>query len=1285
MQFFFIQIKKNIDKLLIFGCLLIVNQSFAYVVKKNVKIDWKAPKMSKSGQIHSNFVNSAFETDFGMIPIYANKLGKCGTQILSSKVTNIVLENENLDNADLKNWTASNIDLNLLIGYENYQAYLFVKFVPFVREGGVLKRVISCEIEVETNNIFELPKFLGKSGFAASSVLSQGSWYKIATLNNAVHIIDYTFLKNLGINVESINPKNIKIYGNGAGMLPEKNNEFRYDDLAENAIFVNGEDDGKFNSNDYILFYGQSQREVWKYNKTEKIYNCKPNLYSDTTYYYLTISNAAGKRILPQNAATNPNTSANTYDALLHHEEDLVNFVKTGRNWYGEDFNRNPQRVFTKIINDIDIAQNAVFMADAAGRSSQSNSFDVSLNNNFLFSHNFSPLTLAYDGLYADTNPKSSAFTPTSSRLDVSYVYNGPIAQGANGWLDYFTINARAFLRNTGKQIVFSDQKSVATNNITEFTFQSNRNLTIWDITNSTHVFSIQGIMDQAQGKFSFNATTDSLRWFVAFDGTNYNKPIPIGKIANQNIHGLGAAQGIIITHPNFLTEANRLAAYHTQKRGFKIHVINITDIYNEFSSGSQDISAIRDMLRMFYKKYTSPASQLKYVTLIGRASYDYKGLSAKTKTGFINSNFIPTYQEFNSTDPGSFCSDDFFVCLDDNEGNFLANRNSPDLMDLGIGRFPINDVEQAKALVDKIIYYESKSSFGDWRNRLTFIADDEWTEYHIDFMKTCEDLNNSYIKPFRKFNMNKIYANSYEPIATAGGKRFPQVNTAINNAVNKGSLIINYIGHGGEVGWSARRILNVDEINAWNAKENMPLLMTATCEFSRFDDPSRLAAGELALVNANGGPIALFTTVRLVYASDNDILNAKFNSQLGLDSNAIIKPVYFGDLIMNTKNLYPFGNTRNFTLLGDPMLQLAAPKYVVKTSTINNTPILNFTDTIKALSKVTISGVVVDENNNLMTNFNGLVYPTVFDKESEYPIIDLEKAVSIASFKLQNNIIYKGSATVTNGVFSFSFIVPKDIDYKFGFGKVSYYANSDTTDASGYENRAIIGGTSDSVWVDNKGPEIRLFLNDEKFVSGGLVPENALFIAKIYDENGINTTGRGVGRDLNAILNSNNTNTIVMNDYYRSELNTYQRGSVNYNYKNLPLGTNKIKFQAYDIFNNIGEAEIEFIVANSSKVALQNVLNYPNPFTTKTAFHFDHNKPGSDMQVLVQIFTVSGKLVKSIQKNVIAASSHFSDLEWDGKDDYGDLIAKGVYIYKITVQTQGKSDEAFQKLVILN
>ena len=1281
MQFLFTQIKKNIKIISLFLSLLFVNQSFGLVIKKNVKIDWGTPKTVKTGEIRTFFTSASYQNQFGLLPIYENKLGKSGTKILKVDISDLIFEEEKNLNSDILQITNSEIELKTNIVYEQRQSFLFVNFVPYIKENGVVKRLVSCNLTIETNDIFQLPKYLGKTTYASNSVLSQGNWYKIATINNAVHRIDYTFLKNLGINIDAIDPRNIKLFGNGAGMLPELNTAFRYDDLQENAILIQGEADGKFNVNDYLLFYGQSQREVWVFDKGNKMYNNKINIYSDTTYYYLNIGNTAGKRVQTIASNIGENYTSNTYDALAHHEEDLVNFVKTGKNWYGEDFNREPQRTFTNILNDIDTSVAVIFQSSTAGRSSQSNRFDISINGTSILNHVFSPLSLSYDQTYADTDYKTASFKTNSNRFDINYIYNGAIAQGANAWLDFYTLNARAFIRNNGKQVLFSDKTSINAGQITQFNIATTRNLTIWDVSNPSQVFAIQGEYNSSNQQYKFAVNTDSLRWFMAFDGTNFIKPIAIGKIANQNIHGLTAAQGIIITHPNFLVEANRLAEYHSKKRGMKIHVINVTDIYNEFSSGSQDVSAIRDMLRMFYNKYTSPTEKLKYVTLIGRASYDYKGNWSKTKTGFINSNYIPTYENLDGTDPSSFCTDDFFVCLDDNEGN----PNNGDLMDLGIGRFPINSIEQAKAIVDKVIYYETKSSYGDWRNKLTFITDDEWTEYAIEFNQTAEIFANNYIKPFKKFNINKIYSNSYEPIATAGGKRFPQVNTAITNSVNKGSLIINYIGHGGEVGWSARRILNVDEINAWNVKDNMPLLMTATCEFSRFDDPDRLAAGELALINPNGGPIALFTTVRLVYASANDALNEKFNSQLGLDSNAIMKPKTFGELMMQTKNLFANTNTRNFTLLGDPMLPLALPKYNVKTISINNKPINNFADTIKALSKVTFTGQVLDENNNLMTGFNGIVYPTVFDKESEYPIVDNEKPISINSFKLQNNIIYKGSATVTNGVFTFSFIVPKDIDYKYGFGKVSYYANSDTVDASGYEGKALIGGTSDSVWVDNKGPEIKLYMNDEKFVNGGLVPENSLFIAKIFDENGINTTSRGVGRDLNAVLNKENTNTIIMNDYYNSALNTYQYGTVNYNYKKLPLGINKIKFQAYDIFNNIGEAEVEFLVANDSKVALQNVLNYPNPFTTKTSFHFDHNKAGQDMQVLVQIFTVSGKIVKSIQRDVTAASSHFSDIEWDGKDDYGDAIGKGVYIYKVKVKALGKTDEAYQKLVILN
>lgn len=1285
MQFFFKEIKIKVLTSVLFGTLIFGNHVFAYQIIKNVIFDWQTPKSAKSGEFQTFFLKASYESEFGLIPIYQNKLGKCGTEIINSKIVDIILEDEKIANKDLKNISNLSLELNTTIGFEKRQAYLFVKMIPYVKVGNVLKRVISCTIQIETNNLFELPKYLGKTSYAANSVLANGQWYKIATINNAVHRIDYTFLKNLGINIDAIDPRNIKLYGNGAGMLPERNADFRYDDLQENAIIIQGESDGKFNANDYILFYGQSQKEVWKYNGSNQVFNNQPNLYSDTTYYYITISNNIGKRISSIPSATNVNYNTSTYDALVHHEEDITNFVKTGRNWYGEDFNRQPQRTFTNIISDIDTSANVIFQSNIAGRASQTNGFDVTINNLFYLNHTCSGLSLAYDGIYADINYKTLTFKPNSNRFDINYSYTGPVAQGANGWLDFYTINARAFLKNAGKQILLSDKNAVANGNIAQYNFSTTRNLSIWDVSNPTQIFTIQGIFDVTTSQFNFAADADSLRWFMAFDNSNFIKPISIGKVANQNIHALSAVQGIIISHADFLSEAKRLADYHKQKNGLNIHVINVTDIYNEFSSGSQDVSAIRDMLRMFYQKYTSPNDQLKYVTLMGRASYDYKGNFSKTKTGFVNTNYIPTYEEVNSNDPGSFCTDDFFVCLDDNEGNFAINRNAGDLMDLGIGRLPIVNIEQAKGIVDKVIYYETKSSYGDWRNKFTFIADDEWTEYQIDFMKTAEYLNNTYLSKFQKFNIQKIYANSYEPLSTAGGKRFPQVNTAITNSMNKGSLVINYIGHGGEVGWSARRILNVDEINAWNVKENMPLLMTATCEFSRFDDPSRLAAGELAMINPNGGPIALFTTVRLVYSSSNDALNDKFNSQLGLDSGAILHPKTFGELILQTKNLYATGNTRNFTLLGDPMLQLALPKYNVKTTSINNKSIGVFNDTIKALSKVTIKGSVLDENNNLMSNFNGIVYPTVFDKESEYPIIDLEKPVSISSFKLQNNIIYKGSATVTNGVFTFSFIVPKDIDYKYGYGKISYYANNDTTDASGYEGKALIGGTSDSIWVDNKGPEIQLYMNDEKFVNGGLVPENSLLIAKIYDENGINTTSRGVGRDLNAVMNKENTNTIIMNDFYRSNLNTFQSGIVNYNYKNLPLGLNKIKFQAYDIFNNVGEAEIDFIVANDSKMALQNVLNYPNPFTTKTSFHFDHNKAGQDVQVLIQIFTVNGKLVKSLQKDLVAATSHFSDLEWDGRDDYGDAIGKGVYIYKVKIKSQGKTEEAFQKLVVLN
>lgn len=1292
MQFLFKRTKINTLNIFLIILLFIDYQSFAVNISRFAKLNWSQKSdiqfAGKNFSTFLDFTGSSINLEKGYLPEYFINLGDCG-----SSIKNIVLENAVFEPCENKNFQGkeflnSEIRIEHTVSYENGKAKLLVWFVPIKKVGIEIQKLISFTIKAEFDETIFAYNALNKAGFSANSVLATGDWYKIATTANGIYRIDYTFLKTIGIDADAIDPRNIKIYGNGAGMLPELVRSFRYDDLQENAIYIQGESDGKFNPSDYILFYGQSQRDVWRFDNTSKKYLHSPNLYSDTCYYFISINAGIGKRTQTQISLTIADSITTSYDALYFHENDLSNLIKSGRTWFGEEFNdRQRSQNFNINIPNLRTDNPIFFTSEATSRAPLAQTLTITSNSQSVLIHDLPALwTLGFEDPFTNgLQTKSASFFPNSSNLNINYSYAATFGQTANAWLNWFRIQGRADLKNTSGQLVFSDLSSINMSKNTQFNINSGRSLTIWDVSIATTPFKIDGTFDSGLSIFSFIANTDSLKTFVAFDGSNYLIPKPAGKLNNQNLHGLPAADFVIITHPAFKSEADRLAKFHIEKDAMKVQVVTTFDVYNEFSSGSQDISAIRDFLKMYYSKYPSANERLKYALFFGRASYDYKNRIKE------NTNYFPTFENTDSWNPiGSFCTDDFFACIDDNEGNMNGAGANSELLDIGIGRIPCITLDHAKGVVDKIINYSNNKSFGDWRNRVTYVADDDYE--NIGFNEDIENYGDIFLNKFHKFNVGKVLTNAYIPVYTAGGKRSPDAQNSIVKAVQNGCLMLNYTGHGGEVGWSARRILNTDDINSWTNFNSLPLFITATCEFSRYDDPARVSAGEMVLLNPNGGGIALFTTVRLVFSSSNQTLNFHLHNNLGLDTSKVLSPLYLGNLMRNTKNSYPSSNTRNFILLGDPALRLAYPQWSVSTTSVNGKLIGGLNDTLKALSKVTITGIVTDANGRPLTNFNGVVYPTVFDKMDTLETIDVGPSNPAFKFRLQNNVIYRGKATVTNGAFQFSFIVPKDISYQYGLGKISYYANNDVLDACGYDN-LFVGGTADSSAIDKNGPEIKLYMNDSKFVFGGTTDENPLFIANIFDSSGINTVGRGIGRDLigTMTLKDENNNTIhssttIMNEYFQAAINSYQAGEVKYKYNKLTPSQKPyhLTFRVYDVYNNSNQAELEFFVASSSELAIKNVLNYPNPFTTKTTFHFDHNKAGEEMNVMIQIFTVSGKLVKTLTANKVTPNSHFDQLEWNGKDEYNDEIAKGVYVYKVKIATASKTVEEFQKLVIL-
>lgn len=1108
---------------------------------------------------------------------------------------------------------------------------------------------------------------------AASSVLSSGDWYKIEVSQTGVHKIDYNLLKSLGINPDNIDPRNLRLYGNGGGMLPELNNVARHDDLVENPIIIVGEADGRFDVGDYILFYAEGP-SLWERNQVTGVYTYNANFYSDFNSYFVTIGPTAGKRITNTPAAGTANNTSNSFDELQQYEVDSKSLGATGREWYGDFYNFSVStRSFSFNIPNIVTSEPVMVSTEFAAKSSAASStITLKANGQTLSTFNIATVGTSYTAPYANLGSGEGTLTLGSSGLNVEVAFNNP-SSAAEGYLNFIKVQARRSLVFGGTQFNFRDGRTVAPGSVTEYILQgTDGNTLVWDVTNPVNA------LNQPLSNGKFTATSQVLREFVIFS-TSGAFPVPQGrgKVAHQNLHSLAQPDMIVVVTDELRPEAERFASYRSAKSGIYVQVVSLDEIYNEFSSGRPDATAIRDFVRMLYIRANGNATDKpKYLLLFGNGTYDFIGKEHSITT------VIPTFQTPNSHEPvNSFATDDYFALLDDNEGNVLAPNHT---MDIAVGRFPVRNLEQARIMVDKVIHYESLATFGSWRNNITFIADDEDSNIHLSHAEGHAN-NISTNQPV--YNIDKIYIDAYNKESTPAGARYPGVNEAINTKMFNGCLMMNYTGHGGINGWAHERILTIDDIRSWDNYDAMPLFVTATCEFTRYDDPSRLSAGEEIVLNPKGGAIAAVSTSRLVYAHANERTNRNFINNFFDEYNGRFPTI--GEVVMLTKNATAssndVANDRKFGLYGDPSLTLAYPKYNVVTTFIDSQVTGTVPDTLKALQQVTISGEVRRLDGSLMTDFDGVVYPTIYDKPVSYETLANSSGSSKTDFTVRKNIIFRGKASVTDGKFTFTFIVPKDIAYNYGTGKISYYAENGKIDAHGYQDDLYVGGMADDYVADTKGPDVEVFMNDEKFRRGGITSANPVLLVKLYDASGINTVGNGIGHDLVAVMNQNTKETYVLNDYYESDTDDFRSGSARYPLFNLPDGTYRVVAKAWDVHNNSSEDFTEFVVASNPCIALEDVFNYPNPFNYSTKFQFEHNKPGELLFVDLKIFDYSGRLVKHLSKTLDSPGFRVDDLEWDGQTENGMNLSNGTYVYRLEVRTEECSPvHQTEKLVIL-
>ncbi len=1266
---------------IILSAFLIFFISNAFSQNEKINIDWAEPvEFNLEGKEKREviyFEGAQYNFAESFLPFFYQKVKNSNSRFLDQvSLENRIYSPLSPKELELVSSFKDKIQNEVEIVVENSiikkQNVPFIKIVPFRKSSsGQIEKLVSADIDY-TYGVNTLRSSRNKTAtFASSSVLANGEWFKIAVVKSAAYKLTYNYLSSLGMDLDNIDPRNFRIYGYGGGMLPNANSEDRPDDLVENPIIVSGEADGKFNRNDYVAFYGESQVK-WFYDSNENRFRHRLNTYSDTTFYFITADLGPGRRInTVDNPTTQPTNFVNSYNDYLYHEIDNSNLIKSGQMWVGEVFDNTTPQSLSFSFPNIDLTKPASFEVSAVARAGVTSTFTITADNQPFQLAVGSTVLSRYEVGFGRVSRQSYTFNPNSNIVNLQLVYNKPQSV-AKGWLNFVNVNVESRLRFIGNQLLFRNIESVGVNNVSEFTITHQRPIRVWEIIDN---FSIEEKrLIPISGASSFVTSTDVLKEFIAFSSFDSTGIFNKGKVPNQNLHALGPADLIIISHPLFLNQATDLANHH-RTRGLRVNVVTTKEVYNEFSSGSQDIIALRFFLKMFYDRAIDNEDLPNYVLLFGDASYDMKDRISG------NTNFVLGYQSPNSLQPtNSYISDDFIALLDDTEGNWQLGSTNPDKLDLGVGRLPVKTVEEASSVVAKIKSYSSRSTLGDWRNEIVFVGDDEDGSVH---MVQSNELTKILKQENESFNTNKIFLDAFTQQSSTLGQRYPEVNQRITNAVQNGSLILNYTGHGGETGWAGERILTINEINSWDKLNNMPLLVTATCEFSRFDDPFRTSAGELTLLNANGGAIGLLTTTRLVFSSPNYILNRSFYNEL-LNRNADGDFQTLGEILMDVKNQNSnSSNSRNFSLLGDPSLTLAIPYYNVVTTSINGKPISQI-DTLRALSKVTMTGYVADLNGQKLNSFNGVIFPTVFDKETERSTLANDGGNPFR-FNTRENRLFKGKATVANGDFTFSFIVPKDISYSFGEGKVTYYAEDGQIDGNGFSTNFIIGGSDSSAIVDDLGPGIDLYMNDENFVFGGITNSSPVLLAKLSDEQGINTVGNGIGHDIVAILDANTENAIILNDYYEADLDNYQSGVVNYPFSNLSEGKHTITLKAWDVANNSSERTIEFTVVEESEVKIENLVNYPNPFTTNTEFIFQHNQPGIPLDIKLEIFTVSGKLVKSFDQVIITDGFISREIRWDGRDDFGDKIGKGVYVYKLKVRSRnGSTAEKYEKLVIL-
>ena len=1111
--------------------------------------------------------------------------------------------------------------------------------------------------------------------FAESSNLAEGKWYKIAVNNNDVYQITYKELRDMGFS----DPSRVGVYGFGGHLLEESFSMNHIDDVPEISVYHDTD-------NSRILFYGQGVIK-WDYSSTNGYYHTN-NFYSSSAFYFLHQKSDAPKSLTAESSISGNYSSTTVYDDYFLHENDLENIGNTGREMYGESFNYTRTRDFTFSIPGL-VAESGSITVDFIANNNVASSLSGSVNGiSFINSTISAKRSDNYQ--FAETlNSKRNVTFDGSSSQTVRLVFNPNSGALKNSYLNYIRLNVKRTLQSYSGGTLFRLAGSGISKYILADAVSALPSLQVWNISDPVNASRIE--LTTENSRLSFNGYTNTEYALVNRNGS-FASVTKVGEIANQNLHALGQTDMVIIAAPKIQEQAQRLAKFREDNDGLTVHVVTPEQIYNEYSSGTPDATAYRLFMKMFYDRSVTLGNPPLYLLLMGDGACDNRGMNTSQWKAAALENCLLTYQSVPSlNETESYVCDDYFGFLDDNEGGktdvYGQITLRSDVLDLGIGRFPVRTAAQAKTMVDKVIAYSENKELGVWKNNLCFLGDDGDNNTHMRHAQTMVDIIQN--QGHHEFNFTKIYLDAYKRESTAAGTAYPDAKKKLFEQLNSGALLMNYSGHGATTSITHEKIFMLSDAETIKMKR-LPVWVTATCDFSRFDQPTT-TAGEALVLNPDGGAIAMFTTTRVVYSDGNLQINRKLIENI-FDKQEDGTRYRMGDIMKFAKRaLGSQSNKLNFTLLGDPSLKIAYPEYQMEITEINGEKV-KADDIIqfKALQNINVKGRVLALSDDYTeASFNGLVYPTLYDAEETVTAMDNDKTGNPFTFTDRTQKLFTGCDSIRNGEFEFSFIVPKDISYSMESGMMNLYAySSDRREAQGYFNKYIIGGTSDEVITDTVGPKINyIYLNSTSFRNGDVVNSSPYLYASIEDETGINATGSAIGHDITITIYGEDNSRVkyILNDYFMTNPGNSSSGIIQYSIPDLNDGKYTMELKVWDIFNNSSTALIEFEVNSNAQPVIFDLSAQQNPVRDEARFLLSHNRPETNVNVKIQVFTQMGQLV---YENDLTSSSEFMNslpITWDLRSGAGQRVLPGIYIYRAYLSSDGVNyTTKSKKLIVL-